>query len=263
MPDLPASDPPDALVARLRAAGCVYAEDEARLLVASTDDPHELEDRVRRRVDGFPLEHIVGWVEFRGRRLRVDAGVFVPRWRTDFLAEQSIARARRRSDPVVVELCCGVAAVASAIADDVPGARIYAADIDPAATACARENLGERGHVLEGDLYEPLPPALAGHVDVLVANAPYVPSREIETMPQEARLHEASVALDGGDDGLDVQRRIANEAGRWLSRGGSLLIETSERQAPQTAALMLDGGLVPRIGRSREHDATIVIGDRP
>jgi release factor glutamine methyltransferase len=114
--------------------------------------------------------------------------------------------------------------------------------------------------VHEGDLYEPLPAALRRRVDVLAVNAPYVPTEAVGLMPREARIHEPRVALDGGADGLDVQRRVTAAAPRWLASGGHLLIETSERQAPQTVEIFTRNGLIPRVARSDELDATVVIG---
>jgi release factor glutamine methyltransferase len=138
---------------------------------------------------------------------------------------------------------------------------LHAADIDPAAVRCARRNVAAAGgQVYEGDLYQPLPPALRGRVDVLVVNAPYVPTDAIELMPPEAREHEPRVALDGGMDGLDVQRRVAAGAPLWLAPGGHLLIETSKRQAPQTVETFTRNGLIPRVTSSDELDATVVIG---
>jgi release factor glutamine methyltransferase len=162
----------------------------------------------------------------------------------------------------VVELCCGAAAVATALVTAVPGIVPHAVDIEPAAVACARRNLGD-GRAYEGDLDAPLPASLQGRVAVVVANAPYVPTNAIALMPPEARDHEPRVALDGGADGLDVQRRVAAAAPRWLAPGGSLLIETSARQAPSTAAAVAAAGLVPRVERSEELDGTAVVGVRP
>jgi release factor glutamine methyltransferase len=217
-----------------------------------------------RRESGEPLEVIVGWAEFRGRRVVVAPGVFVPRRRTGVLVSATVELAGPGS--VVVELCCGVAAAASAIAAEVPGAEVYAADIDPAEVAVARRNLppvagAER--VFEGDLFDALPAGLRGRIDVLIANAPYVPTAEIANMPPEAREHEPLVALDGGADGLDVQRRITAAAREWLAPGGSLLIETSVRQAPATADAMRAGGLEPRIVHDDVLDATAVVGTTP
>ncbi|MEO6827936.1 MAG: putative protein N(5)-glutamine methyltransferase, partial [Microbacteriaceae bacterium] len=208
------------VVTRLRAAGCVFAEDEARLLLAAARSPAELDRLLQRRLSGFPLEHILGWAEFCGIRIAVGPGVFVPRRRTEFLVRHAIAiaHAADQGTPVVLDLCCGSGAVGAAMAQALnppapgrPGAGIelFSSDIDPAAVRFARRNIEPVGQVFEGDLYSALPAELAGRVSILVANAPYVPTDAIGTMPPEARLHEASVALDGGEDGLDVQRRIA------------------------------------------------------
>lgn len=253
------SGPPD-LVVRLRAAGCVYAEDEAALLVSAAAGPAELEALVRRRVAGEPLEVVVGYADFCGLRVGVDAGVFVPRGRSALLVAEASAGCRPGS--VVVDLCCGSGAVGLAVLAAVPGVELHAADLDPAAVRCARGNLAGRGEVHEGDLYAALPLALRGCVDVLVVNAPYVPSGAIALMPPEARLHEPRAALDGGPDGLAVQRRVAAGSGEWLAPGGLLLVETSERQAPASLRLLLDQGLSARVVRSEDLDATVVRGRR-
>jgi release factor glutamine methyltransferase len=245
------------IVVRLRAAGCVFAEDEAALLVAAAATPDELAELVERRAGGLPLEHVLGWAEFCGLRLVVEPGVFVPRHRTEFLVHE--AAGRTPAGAVVLDLCCGCGAVAAALAAAVGGLQVYAADIDPAAARCARRNL-PGGHVYEGDLYEPLPARLRGTVDTLVVNAPYVPSDAIELMPPEARLHEPRVALDGGADGLAVHRRVAAAAADWLAPGGHLLIETSERQAPAAVALFTDCGLSAEVRTSAEFDTTVVVG---
>src|SRR4029453_1796345 len=136
-------------------------------------------------------------------------------------------------------------------------------DIDSAAVRCAHANLagipGVAG-VLQGDLYEPLPDSLAGRVDLLLANAPYVPSGSIRLMPPEARLYEPRLALDGGLDGLDVLRRIVAGATRWLAPGGRLMVETSRSQTPASIAAFERHGLAARIVTSDELDATVVIG---
>lgn len=216
---------------------------------------------VKRRVDGEPLETILGWAEFCGLRVAVAPGVFVPRRRTELLARQAAGLAR--ADSVVVDLCCGSGAVGVAVAASVPGIRLFAADIEPAAVACARGNVEPAGgRVFEGDLYDALPDAVLGQVDVLVANAPYVPTDAIASMPPEARLYEPRVSLDGGEDGLNVQRRVAEGAGRWLNATGRVLIETSRRQAPQTAALLRNAGFLARIVRDDMVGGTAVIGRR-
>jgi release factor glutamine methyltransferase len=247
----------DAVVSRLRAAGCVFAEDEARLLRSAAGSPAELDALVARRAGGEPLEYVVGYAEFCGRRIAVAPGVFVPRLRTEFLAEQ--AAALTAPGDVVVDLCCGTAAVGAVLS--AAGARVHAVDIDPAAVRVARVNLPD-GHVHEGDLDAPLPAALLGHVAVVVANAPYVPTDAIGLMPPEARLYEAHAALDGGADGTEIQQRVAAAAPRWLAPGGHLLIETSEQQAPLTAAAMCRHGFSTRSVQDDERAATVVIGVR-
>jgi len=258
--------PSDPLVDRLRAAGCVFAEDEARLLRTAAGSPAELDALVARRVEGAPLEALLGWAEFCGLRIAVDPGVFVPRQRTAFLVAQAVQRLQVPAGDrqvgggrgaVVVDLCCGSGAIGAAVAAAVPDVEVHAADVDPAAVACARRNLPR---VHQGDLYAALPDHLRGRVDLLVVNAPYVPTAAIATMPPEARDHEPRVALDGGVDGLDVQRRVAADAPVWLRPGGALLIETGADQAPHTAELFAAAGLVPHVAHA--DDATVVIGER-
>ncbi len=261
------------IVSRLRAAGCVFAEDEARLLASTARTPAELGAMVDRRVAGLPLEHVLGWAEFCGLRIIVTPGVFVPRRRTEFLVGQAALLARGDDPPkppregmarpgsVIVDLCCGAGAIGAALLAAVDRAEVHAADIDPAAVRCAQQNLpGPRGHVYQGDLFEPLPAALRGRVGVLVANVPYVPTDEIGFLPPEARAHEPKVALDGGADGLDVLRRVAAGAPEWLAPGGHLLIETSERQAPSAEAALATSGLTARVASSADLGATVVIG---
>jgi release factor glutamine methyltransferase len=255
--------PLSAIVTRLRAAGCVFAEDEAQLLSAAAQTEHDLESMVDRRVAGLPLEQILGWAEFCGLRIAVEPGVFVPRRRTEFLVHQAVALADAEAHLHVVDLCCGSGAVGAALAAALDQIELHAADIDPACVRTARRNIPPAiGHVYEGDLYEPLPATLRGRIDILAVNAPYVPTDAISLMPPEARDHEPRVALDGGADGLDIQRRVAKSAPQWLTLGGHLLIETSELQAPHTAEAFARSGLTPRIVHSADLDATVVIGEK-
>lgn len=290
----------DELVARLRAAGCVFAEDEARLLVGAAENPERLETLVARRVSGMPLEYVLGWVEFRGLRVAVSEGVFVPRQRTGYLVERavSLARARiagtaqttgavqgaqtarasmpanshgsqpfpgSRSGIVAIDMCCGSGALGLAFATELAAEGISvaltAADIEPAAVACARRNLEALGAgVFQGDLFMALPRELAGRVDVLLANTPYVPTAAIAGMPPEAREYEPAVALDGGADGLDIFRRVAAAAPGWLAPGGHVLVETSVGQAETAVGILTAHGLTPRVAADEEAGATVVIG---
>ena len=214
---------------------------------------------VGRRAAGQPLEHVLGWAEFCGRRIAVAPGVFVPRRRTEFLVAQATALAR--PGDVIVDLCCGAGAIGAALAAAVDQSEVHAADIDAAAVRCARQNVA--GQVYQGDLYEPLPAGLRGRVAVLVANVPYVPTREIGFLPPEARTHEPRTALDGGPDGRDVLRRVAAGAPQWLAPGGHLLIETSDRQVSSAEAAFAACGLVTGVARMEDLDATVVIGRLP
>ncbi|HEX9031866.1 MAG TPA: putative protein N(5)-glutamine methyltransferase [Streptosporangiaceae bacterium] len=253
--------PPDlaAVATRLRAAGCVFADDEARLIVEAARGPAELAELVERRVAGVPLEHVVGWADFCGLRVRVDPGVFVPRPRTELLVREAVAVTRPGA--IVVDLACGSGAIGLAVAARVPGIELHAVDIEPAAAACARGNLAAiGGQVHEGNLYDPLPDRLLGKVNVLVANVPYVPSRAIDFMPSEARDHEPLVALDGGADGLDVLRLAAASAADWLAPGGSLLMETSSDQAAAALAALAAAGLTAAAAADEDLRATVVSG---
>lgn len=263
---------PSDIVARLRAAGCVFAEEEARLLIAEARTADELGAMVDRRAGGLPLEYVVGWAEFCGLRIGLDEGVFVPRRRTEFLVRQAADTVRRTAasgDPftpvrtIIVDLCCGSGAIAAALSVALPPVDVHAVDIDPVAVRCARRNLSRYGgQVYEGNLYEALPAALQGRVDILVANVPYVPSSAVGLLPVEARVHEPRAALDGGADGLDIVRLVAARAKPWLAENGHLLVETSERQAAEAQEIFASNGLLPRVVGSAEWNATVVVGRR-
>ncbi|MEV6384099.1 putative protein N(5)-glutamine methyltransferase [Streptomyces sp. NPDC051773] len=249
------------VVTALRAAGCVFAEDEAELILSTARTPDEAAAMVDRRVAGLPLELVLGWAEFAGLRITVEPGVFVPRRRTEYLVEQALATAPGAR--VVVDLCCGSGAVGAALAASLDGAELHAADIDPAAVRCARRNLAPYGgQAHAGDLFAALPERLRRRVDILAANVPYVPTGEVPLLPSEARDHEPLVALDGGTDGLDVLRRVAAEAPDWLAPGGCLLVETSRRQAPLALDTFRRSGLTARTAVSEERHAHVVIGTR-
>ena len=270
------SEPDPGLVARLRAAGCVFAEEEAALLAAAATGA-ELSALVSRRVAGEPLEHLLGWASFAGLRVAVGPGVFVPRRRTELLVRLAVSIADRGnhhggpvlddfrgqlSGAVVVDLCCGSGSIGAAVAAACPGVEVYAADIDPVAVACARRNLPP-DRVFEGDLYDALPVDLAGRVDVLAVNAPYVPTDAIATMPPEARDHEPHRALDGGADGVTLHRRVADGADRWLAPGGRLLMETGRAQAVLTVDACTAAGLAAEVVTDDDLDATAVVARRP
>jgi release factor glutamine methyltransferase len=282
------------VIGRLRAAGCVFAEDEADVLLAATTDPATLDAMVARRATGLPLERVVGWADFCGVRVRVAEGVFVPRARTALLVREAaiaanpatataanpatataanpatataanpataiaaVADTPRSARPIVVDLCCGSGAIGAALTARVPAIALYAADRDPAAVACARTNL--TAPVYQGDLFAALPERLRGRIDVLVANVPYVPSEALALMPAEARLHEPPAALDGGADGLAVLRRVAAGAPGWLAPGGAVLMEVGRAQTAAALRALDAAGLAARATHDAELEATIVIG---
>lgn len=252
----------DSVVAALRSAGCVFAEDEADLILTAARTSHEATEMVDRRVAGLPLEHVLGWAEFHGLRVTLEPGVFVPRRRTEFLVDQAVALAPRAS--LVVDLCCGSGAVGAALAASLGGPELHASDIDPVAVRCARRNVAPfAGQVHEGDLFSALPDTLRGRVDILAANVPYVPTDEVGLLPAEARDHEPLVALDGGADGLDLVRRVAEEGPRWLAHGGCLLVETSEHQAATAVETFASAGLIARLAVPEDGWSHVVVGVKP
>lgn len=258
------AEPPAALVASLRAAGCVFAEDEARLLSEASPPGPERDRLVALRVAGTPLEHVLGWAEFAGLRIGVDEGVFVPRQRSVLLVQLAVAALARGFEPrpVVVDLCCGTGAIGAAIAHSATShVELHATDLDPAAVSCARRNLEPFGGVAYGgDLDAPLPRTLTGRVAVLAANAPYVPSDAVRLMPREAREHEAPMALDGGPDGLDLLRRVIAIAPGWLAPDGVVVVESDESQVAAMVDAVRAAGLRPQVVADEELGATAVLG---
>ena len=261
---------PENVLAALRRAGCVHAAEEAAILQDAAGSAAVLERMLEQRRQGMPLEHIVGWAEFHGQRITVRPGVFVPRKRSEYLVDQALAALAVPADaahaggalrrPVIVDLCCGTGALGAAMARALPQCELHAADIDPAAVACAAANIapfGGRAHC--GDLFAALPDRLRGHIDLIVANAPYVPTAAIDFMPREARLHEPDAALNGGADGLALHRRIAAEAPAWLTPAGVLVLECSERQAASSAGIMAAHGFVASVATNEDLDGVVVM----
>ncbi|ALV45656.1 release factor glutamine methyltransferase [Arthrobacter alpinus] len=257
------------LVAALRSAGCVFAEEEAAILLEAAGTAGILTDMLALRTHGHPLEHIVGWAQFYGLRIAVAPGVFVPRLRSEFLVSEALdALLRMPSNNAglrILDLCCGSGAIGAALTHRLTHrghkVELHAADIDPVALECAARNIGPfHGTVHSGDLFAALPHELGSSFHIIVANAPYVPTSAIDFMPQEARVYEPEAALDGGIDGLAVQRRIALEAPAWLRPDGLLLIESSVRQAPKSAAIMGSHGFSTSIATNHDVDGTVVTG---
>ncbi len=223
----------EVVVARLRAVGCIAAEEEAACMLATTRDPGTLEGWLQRRADGVPLAWITGWTTFCGARLHVAPGVYVPRQQTEVLARRA-ARVLPRAG-VALDLCTGAGAIAAHLGRAVPDAQVIGIDRDPRAARCAHVN---GVTALVGDLAAPVRrPHL---VDVVTAVAPYVPTGALRLLSADVRRHEPIAALDGGRDGLDVVRRVVADAARVLRPGGWLLLELGGAQddalGPEIAA---------------------------
>lgn len=251
------SAPPAELVTRLRAAGCVFAEEEAALLVEAAENAVHLAALTDQRIAGEPLEQVLGWVDFDGLRLHLRPGVFVPRQRTTFLVQ--IAAELAPPAAAVADVCCGVGAVAAALTARRPDLELSATDLDPVAVTAARANLPARVVTGAGDLLEALPVDWRGRLAMVVANTPYVPTGEIAGLPPEAREHEPEATLDGGGDGLDVQRRLAQQAPGWLAPGGRVLTEVAAAQAEAAVAAFRAAGFDSAVRISPEWGSGVLV----
>jgi release factor glutamine methyltransferase len=220
----------DDLAARLAAAGFVAPEDEAAELRAAGGDTEAL---LARRLTGEPLAWITGTTGFCGLAIRVDRGVYVPRWQTEPLAER--AAELLPADGTAIDLCTGSGALAAVLRARRPRARVVASDLDGRAVACARANGVE---AYAGDLFAPLPPLRA---DVIVAVVPYVPTPELALLQRDTLTFESPVSYDGGPDGLALLRRVIAGAPGRLAPGGTLLLELGGDQA---AALNAGGAVL-------------------
>jgi len=214
------------LTARLAIAGFVSAEEEAGELIArAAGDGGLLDAMVARRLTGEPLAWIIGRVSFCDLLIRVDVGVYVPRWQSEPLARR--AAERLAANGVAIDLCTGSGAIAKTLMQLRPRAHVVASDIDPRAVACAAANGVD---VYHGDLFAPLPPALEGHVDVVVGVVPYVPTPELPLLQRDTFTFESALSYDGGRDGTDILRRVLSGSTHVLRTGGALLLEVGGDQ---------------------------------
>lgn len=215
------------LADRLRNAGFIAPEeDAAQLLALAGDDTQVLDAAVRRRLAGEPLAWILGRTTFLGLDVRVDPGVYVPRWHSEPLAVR--AAQRLPAEGVAVDLCTGSGAIARSLAVAHPRARVVASDIDERAVACANGN-GVEAYL--GDLFGPLPADLRGRVDVVVAVVPYVPTPALPFLQRDTFAFESTRSYDGGADGTDILRRVVSGSAEFLAPGGALLLELGGDQA--------------------------------
>ncbi len=216
-----------ALVARFSEAGFVAPEDEADdLLALGASDAGLLASMVERRLTGEPLAWITGHIEFCSVDVRIEPGVYVPRWQSEALARRAVALLPDAG--TAIDLCTGSGAIAKVLTTAHAGARVIAADVDPRAVACARSNGVE---AFEGDLFGPFPEELHGAVDVIVAVVPYVPTPALDLLQRDTLAFESPLSYDGGPDGTDILRRVLQESPRFLRQGGVVLLELGGEQA--------------------------------
>lgn len=257
--------------ARLEGAGCASPEADARILLAhtlgleprdltlldlrgTTPEPEALaayDALLTRREKREPLQHLTGIAHFRHVTLQVGPGVFVPRPETELLAGWAIEEALKAGEsPVVVDLCTGSGALAKAIADEVPGARVHAVELDEPAHAWAARNLAGTGvELCQGDAFTAYE-ELAGTVDVVVCNPPYIPLDAWESVAVEARDHDPHLALFSGDDGLDAMRLLERHAALLLKPGGVVGAEHADVQGESAPGVFAAAG---RWSEVRDH----------
>jgi release factor glutamine methyltransferase len=217
----------EGLATLLSGAGFLAAEEEARELFArAAGDAELLDSLVRRRLTSEPLAWITGSVSFCGLEIRVDPGVYVPRWQSERLARRAVERLPPNG--AAVDLCTGTGAIAKTLIRNHPGGRVVASDVDERAVACARANGVE---VYRGDLFAPLPRTLEGRVDVVVGVVPYVPTAALGLLARDTFEFESPLSYDGGRDGANILRRVLTDSPRFLRRGGALLLELGGEQA--------------------------------
>lgn len=215
----------------------------ARERAIDREDAARFTQLAARRLQGEPLQYIEGSSQFGPIEVAVDPRVLIPRPETEQLWELLVARLSGSNPQIIVDLGTGSANLAIALKHSFPGARVYAVDISPDAVAVARENVKASGldvAVHHGDLFAALPNSLAGRIDLIVSNPPYIACDERETLPAEVRDHEPAIALYGGEDGLDVLRRIITATPDWLRPGGVLACEIGSGQRSAVAKLASD-----------------------
>jgi release factor glutamine methyltransferase len=251
---------------RLRAAGVDNAGQEARWLVeratgltageltVTLDQPASergithLHGMVARRLAGEPLQYALERWGFRSLDLYLDRRVLIPRPETEVLCEMALAECRRLAAGVAVDLGTGSGALALALAVERPGLEVWATDVSAEALAVARANLSGLGRaatrvrLAEGRWFDALPDDLAGRIDVVVTNPPYVADDEMADLPEDVRDWEPHVALFSGPTGLEDTEHIVAEAPRWLARPGSLLVELAPHQARRAQTLAVEAG---------------------
>lgn len=259
-------------------------ENEARELLALTldvdvDDLDEIDDEVSRRrrerylslvarrAGGEPFPFLTGRIEFWGLDLMVRPGAFVPRPSSELTVQRALRKLRRRKGPVVVDVCTGAGPIALALADELPTAEVWGADISVEGLAQGRENARRHGldnvRFKKSDMYDGLPARLRGNVDLITGHVPYVPAGEVDDLPSEVREFEPIYTLtDESADGLGLMRRAVGESVEWLRPGGWLLLELSHDLPPKIRKLVKKAGLEDHGVATDDDDLSVVVEAR-
>ncbi len=199
---------------------------------------YRLESMLDRRAAGEPVQYILGSADFMGLRFRVDGDVLIPRQDTETLVEATLIELRQRPGcPTLLDLCAGSGCVGLSLASLAPNARITLADISPEALEIARANQKDLGVKVDfrlGDLFSAVG---RERFDIIASNPPYIPTGELSGLQREVRF-EPRIALDGGADGLDFYRRIAEGAADHLNPGGAIFLEVGIREAQPVLELV-------------------------
>lgn len=216
-------------------------------LYASPSFAEEVKQMTRRRIEGEPVAYITGSWEFYGVPLEITGDVLIPRSDTELIPEAAITLfSGRNPRPRILDLCTGSGCIGIALAVKLPGARVVLADNDHRALSVCRKNvqknkLESRVFCVDADATQK-PPMLMGKFDLLVCNAPYIPTAELETLDSSVKDYEPIHALDGGEDGLDIIRPVIRKWKTVLRDGGAIMLEIGEGQAPAVEALLAEAG---------------------
>jgi release factor glutamine methyltransferase len=248
----------------LRQAGIESAEVDAQLLAANvlgisrgelqsklfTNDElseelaDSITDKLQKRSERIPLQHLTGIAHFRNLELFVGPGVFIPRPETEVVAEFAIFELKKLSnEPVAVDLCTGSGAIAISMATEVPNSKVYAWELNPESESWLRKNIRGNVELVMADIADEheLFSKLEGVADVVISNPPYIPTDAVPRDP-EVRLHDPSLALYGGVDGMDIMRVVSRRALQLLKPGGLLVVEHADNQAQIVADLFKADG---------------------
>ena len=257
-------------------------DEEARELLAITlqVDPEDLDDDdqpprrqrekylslIARRAAGEPMPLIRGYIEFYGLELHVKPGAFVPRPSSELTVERALKRLARKRDPLVVDVCAGVAPISIAVAHEKPTSTVWALDISRDGLNQGRNNARRLGvdniHFGVGDMYAPLPKKLRGAVDLIMAHVPYVPLDEIEDLPEEVKSYEPLHTLTDESDGTYLMSRAIAEGEPLLKNGGWVLLEMSDDMVPKARKLLNQAGFRDVHVADDEDDLSVVVEAR-